>query len=138
MTAYKGKSAVIARPVGELYSRFSDMSALEEAIRNRQETKEHVAEMKFDSDSLTIKTSQMGEIRFEIVERIEPSKIVFRAVNSPLPLGMTINLKAVGDAATEVSTSIDVELPMMVRALVGPKLQHVADQFGNMMAQMGK
>ena len=138
MATYKGKSAVIERPIGDLYGRFSDMSALEEAVKARPEAQEHMAEMKFDADSLTIVTPQVGEIRFEIVERVEPSRIVFKATSSPLPLGMTINLKAVDETVTEVSTSIDIELPVMVRALVGPKLQHVADQFGDMMAKMGK
>lgn len=138
MTTYKGKPAVIARPIGELYGRFSDMSALEQAVKSRPEAQDHVAGMKFDADSLTIVTSQVGEIRFEIVERVEPSKIAFKATDSPLPLGMTINLRAIDDTTTEVSTAIDIELPMMVRALVGPKLQQVADQFGNMMSGMGK
>lgn len=138
MTTYKGKSAVIARPVGELYGRFSNMSALEDALKNGQNSDLRPGDIKFDEDSLTIVNQQVGEIKFKIVERVEPEKIVFSAENSPLPIGMTIHLKSIDDMSTEVSTSIDIEIPVVMKALIGSKLQQVADKFGSMMAQMGK
>lgn len=138
MATYKGKPAVIERPVDELYNRFSDMSALEEALKNRGGDQAQMGEVKFDKDSLSIVNPQVGEIRFEITDRVAPNKVAFTAVNSPLPIGMTINLKALSENTTEVSTEINLELPAVMRAFVGPKLQKVADKFGEMMTQMGK
>lgn len=138
MATYKGKPVVIARPVDALYNRFSDMSALEEAIRNNAGDSSQMGEVKIDSNSLSIVNPQVGEIKFEITERVEPEKVVFTAVNSPLPIAMSINLKAVDESSTEVSTNIDLEIPAVMRAFVGPKLQKVADKFGEMMSQMGK
>lgn len=138
MATYKGKPAVIERPVDELYNRFSDMSALEEALKNRGGDQAQMGEVKFDKDSLSIVNPQVGEIRFEITDRVAPNKVAFTAVNSPLPIGMTINLKALSENTTEVLTEINLELPAVMRAFVGPKLQKVADKFGEMMTQMGK
>ena len=139
MATYKGKSAVIARPIGELYGRFSDMSALEDTIRNNAGNKtEQMGDIKFDHDTLTIVNPQVGEIKFRVVERVEPVKVAFAAENSPLPIGMTINLKEVDPSTTEVSTELDLEIPAVMRAFIGPKLQKVADKFGEMMTQMGK
>ena len=97
-----------------------------------------MGEVKIDKDSLSIINPQVGEIRFEITDRVAPNKVAFTAVNSPLPIGMTINLRALSENTTEVSTEINLELPAVMRAFVGPKLQKVADKFGEMMTQMGK
>lgn len=137
MSTYKGKPAVIDRPIGDVYARFSDLSAMEEVVKNRAGDLAEKAEIKFEADSLTIVNNQVGEIRFEVTERVEPSKVVFKAANSPLPIVMAINLASVGETSTEVSTTIDVEIPVMLKAFIGPKLQQVADQFGTMMAGMG-
>ena len=137
MATYKGKPAVIDRPIGDVYARFSDLSAMEEVVKNRAGDLAEKAEIKFEADSLTIVNNQVGEIRFEVTERVEPSKVVCKAANSPLPIVMAINLAPVGETSTEVSTTIDVEIPVMLKAFIGPKLQHVADQFGTMMAGMG-
>lgn len=137
MSTYKGKPAVIDRPIGDVYARFSDLSAMEEVVKNRAGDLAEKAEIKFEADSLTIVNNQVGEIRFEVTERVEPLKVVFKAANSPLPIVMAINLAPVGETSTEVSTTIDVEIPVMLKAFIGPKLQQVADQFGTMMAGMG-
>lgn len=137
MAKYKGKSAVIYRPIASVYERFSDLSVLEEVLRDRPDASQ-MAEIKFDDNSLTIVNNQVGEIRFDVTERVEPTKIVFTAANSPLPIVMTINMLAITENSTEVSTEIDVEIPVMLKAFIGPKLQQVADQFGVMMAGMGR
>ena len=137
MATYKGKPAVVNRPIGEVYGRFSDLSAMEEVVKNRASDLAEKAEIKFEADSLTIVNNQVGEIRFEVTERVESTKVVFKAANSPLPIVMAINLAPIDENTTEVSTSIDVEIPVMLKAFIGPKLQQVADQFGTMMAGMG-
>lgn len=139
MATYKGKPAVIARPINELYGRFSDMSSLEETLRNSAgDRAAQMGDVRFDHDTLTITNAQVGEIRFRVVERVEPVKVAFAAENSPLPIGMTINLKEVDPSTTEVSTELELEIPAVMRAFIGPKLQKVADKFGDMMTQMGK
>ena len=137
MAIYKGKPAVINRPIGDVFARFSDLSAMEEVVKDRAGDLGQKAEIKFEADSLTIVNNQVGEIRFEVTERVEPTKVVFKAANSPLPIVMAINLASIDEASTEVYTSIDVEIPVMLKAFIGPKLQQVADQFGTMMAGMG-
>ncbi|MCM1450283.1 MAG: hypothetical protein NC082_08060 [Clostridiales bacterium] len=138
MSKYTGKPAVIDRPIDDLYNRFANLSALEDVLKNGNNKAGEVGEIKFDDNSITIVNPQVGEIRFEIVERVQPTRIVFKASKSPLPLGMTINLKSITESTTEVATVLDIELPMMVRTIVGPKLQQVADKFGETMAQLGK
>ncbi len=49
---------------------------------------------------------------------------------------MDLELTPKGDDATEAVTKINVELPMMLRPLVGPKLQDAAEQFSKLLGQL--
>lgn len=136
MSTYKGKATVVNRPIGDIYNRFSDLTVLRDSLENSGKLKTPDAQIKLSEDTLSVVNPQLGEIKFKIVERIEPTRVVFQALNFPMPLGMTINLQPVGDDATEVSTSIDIELPAMVKMMLGSKIQEVADNFGKLMGGM--
>ena len=58
------------------------------------------------------------------------------AVGSPIPLSMIIDITAVDEQSANVSTAIDVEIPAMLRPLIGGKMQEAADKFGEMISQL--
>lgn len=139
MTTYKGKPAVVDTPADQLFSRFSDLSNLQAALNNLPaEELAKVGELRFDRDSLTMVTPQVGEIKFQVIERQAPGKVVFSAVGSPLPITMAINFKPLSDASTEVVTAIELDIPAVMKPFVGPKLQQAADRFGELMGTLGR
>lgn len=137
MSKYSSKAITVAKPVGELYSHISHMSALQQRLEQLPaEQLAMVGEVKFTDDSVTINAPQVGEIRFDVVERVEPSHIMFRAANMPVAMSLAVDLKAVSDDSTEVTSTIDVEIPAMLRPLVGGKMQEAADRFTDLIAQL--
>ena len=94
--------------------------------------------MKFGEDSIIINTPNVGEIAFTIIERKEPSLVKLGAANSPVPFDITVNLTPESADTTEAQTEINVEIPAMLKPLVGGKLQEAANQFGNMLSTMFK
>ena len=113
------------------------MSALQQRLEQLpQEQLAMIGEVKFTDDSVTINAPQVGEIRFDIVDRQEPSRIVFGAANMPVPMSLAVELESVADDRTEVTSTIDVEIPVMLRPLVGGKMQEAADRFTDLIAQL--
>lgn len=139
MAIYSSKPAVINRPIQEIFDRFSDLSNLQgQLMKLPEEQLARVGDVKFDTDSIAINTPQVGEVKFQVTERVAPGKIVFGSPSSPIPLKMILTLKPVTDDSTEVVTAIDVEIPMMLRPLIGGKLQEAADQFSTLMSQLSR
>ncbi len=139
MSTYKSKPVTVNRPAGQLFDRFSDLSFLQERMHELPaEELARVGEVKFDSDSLTIVTPQMGEIKFSVLERVAPNKIVFGAAGSPIPITMTVTFTPLGEEQTEVVSAIDIEIPAMLRPFIGPKLQQASDKFGELISQLSK
>lgn len=139
MSTYSGTPVVVAKPAAEVFGRFRDLSFFEEKLRSLPaEQLSKIGDVNFTSDSITINTPQMGAMTFEVVERVEPVKVVFGAKGAPVPINMTINFKELAPDSTEVTPSIDVELPAMLRPFVGPKLQEAANKFGQMITNLAQ
>lgn len=135
MATYKSKPARVNRSARDLYDRFSDMSRLQSSLEELpQEQRAQIGDVEFTSDSLKISTPQVGDISFVIKERVEPSKIVFGTESSPVPLTMEVNFTPAGEETADVETRIDVEIPAIVRPIIGPQLQKAADKFGELIA----
>lgn len=139
MSRYESKPVTVDKPVDEMFNRFSDLTFFEKQLEQLPEDKRaQLGEVHFAADSIAIVTPQVGELKFEVIERHAPDKIVFGSPSSPVPLTMSVNFKAVTESSTEVSTVIDVEIPAMLRPFVGPKLQQAADKFGEMISNLSR
>ncbi len=137
MAVYKSKPVTVGRPATELYERLSDLSR-PEGSRDKlpAEPRQQSGNVQFSADSIRIQTPQVGEIAFKIIEKIEPEKVVFGTESSPVPLTMTLVVAPISDSASTVAAEINVEIPAMLRPLVGPQLQKAADQLGNLIGTL--
>lgn len=139
MSTYTSTPAVVNKPISEMYARFNDLRFFEEQLAQLPEDRRAaLGEVHFDADSITIVTPQVGNLTFAVVERIEPTKVVFGSPSSPVPLSLSVNFKEVNPDSTEITAVMDVEIPAMLRPFVGPKLQQAADQFGQMITNLAK
>jgi uncharacterized membrane protein len=137
MSRYESKTVTVEKPIDDMFNRFSDLSLFEKRIQELPDDKRaQLGDVRFSTDAISIVTPQVGELKFQIVERCYPDKIVFGSPGAPINLKMSVNFAAAGDSATNVTTVIDVDIPAMLRPFVGPKLQQAADKFGEMISNL--
>ncbi len=137
MSTYASKPALIPRPAHDIYDRFNDLTVLETQLNNLpQEQRDKIGDVRFTPDSIEINTPQVGKIEFKVVDRQPYNKITFGTPSSPIPRPIDLARPPKRDAATAAVTKINVELPMMLRPLVGPKLQDAAEQFSKLLGQL--
>lgn len=136
MAQYKSKAVTVNRPAEYIAEKFADLSAFGGAIDAMpQAERERIGDVSFDKDCITIDTKQVGTIKFQVVERT-PNRIVMTAVGSPVPLELIVNLSSKDAEQTEIVTEIDVEIPAMLRPMIGGAMQKAVDQFGDLMARL--
>lgn len=136
MATYTSKPAVVGRPADTIAANFADFRALEERLGQMPaEERQKVGDVKFEQDAIVITTPQVGAITLRAVERT-PRKVVMKAENSPVPMSITVDIEPIDADSCEVTGKMDVEIPAMLRPLVGPALQKAVDQFGNLFASL--
>lgn len=133
MAKYSSKPAIVGQPIDEIYNKVSNFSSLGDRISQLPpEARQRLGQVTFGDDKMTINAPAVGELTFAVAERVAPTLLRLTAENSPLPFNIVMHFTPKDENTTEVRTDLDVEIPAMLRPLVGSKLQEAADRFGDM------
>ena len=140
METYKSDKVIIDHSIDVVYSKLSDPRVFKEHIdknldRLPEEAREHLQSVKFEDDGISV-DSPMGPLKLSVSESVAPSMVKYTAPSSPVPFGLTINLQAIDDTHTESITEINIELPFMLKAMVGSKLTDGAKKLGELIAKL--
>ena len=138
MAKYTGKPFRVNMANTALFERVSNLSDLQSRMDTLPEdVRAKMGTINFpDADTLAFTAPGVGEMKFRIVERTAPSRVKFIADTGMVPINVFIDLAEAAADATDVTATIEAEIPMMLRPLVGPKLQEAADKFGEMFGQL--
>ncbi len=136
MSSYSSKPAVVKLTPAELDARFADFSAMQRKLDELPaEQRAQIGNVEFTPDSIVLNTPQVGEIILRAAER-KSGYVSLQAEKSPVPMSINISYTAVGDDSSEIIGEMVVDIPAMLRPLVGPTLQKAVDQFGSLFAAM--
>ena len=89
----------------------------------------------YEDDGISVE-SPMGMLKLSVCESVAPTMVKYTAQSSPVPFGLTINLSPIDEHHTQSITELNIELPMMLRAMVGSKLSDGAKKLGEMIAKL--
>lgn len=140
MENYKGESIIIDHNIDVIYSKLSDPRIFKQHLEQNidrlpDEAREQLEKVKFEDDGISVE-SPMGTLKLSVSESVAPTMVKYTAQSSAVPFGLTINLEAVDDNHTRSITELNIELPMMLRAMVGSKLSDGAKKLGEMIAKL--
>lgn len=130
MQEYISKQQQILRPAEQIYAainRFDNLTpALADRVEEWQADEEHCS---FKAKGFTVK------LRME--ERVEPKhvKIVGDEGGVPVDFALWIQLHKVSDADTRLRIILHAELNMMMKMMIGGKLQGAVDQIAEGIAK---
>lgn len=138
MSKFTGKPHRVNRPRTEIFDQLSNLSKISERLDTLPEDlRQRLGTVNFpDNETMAFTAPGVGEMKFRIVERNEPDSVKFLAETGVVPINVTLDLAEADADATDVTATIEAEIPMMLRPLVGGKLQEAADQFGKMFGQL--
>ena len=140
METYKSNKVVIDHNIELIYSKLSNPSMFKEQMEKNMdripdEARQHLDNLKFEDDGISI-NSPMGAVKLSVSESVEPNLVKYVAESSPVPFGLTVNLEAIDEEHTAAIAEINIELPMMLRAMVGGKLSEGAKKMGEVLAKL--
>lgn len=140
MENYKSEKNTIDYNIELIYNKLSDPRIFKAHIDQNidklpDEAREQLDKIKFEDDGISVE-SPMGNLKLSVCESIAPTMVKYTALSSPVPFGLTINLEAIDDEHTQSVTELNIELPMMLRAMVGSKLKDGAKKIGEMIASL--
>ena len=136
MSTFTSKPTTVNLSPEELDAKFADFSVMEEKLKDlTDEQREKLGNVQFTNDSIVINTPQVGAITLRAVER-KPGLVRMQAEQSPVPMGINISYVPAGEGKSDVTGEMDVDIPAMLKPLIGPTMQKAVDQFGSLFASL--
>ena len=139
MALYSGKEVTLPRPISEIYEKVSDLSQYKSLVDQLPENmRGHLQGLEFVGDTVKMNVPAIGALTFRIDERKAPSHVGMKAEGAPVPLRLSLDLAQAGENSTTVTPKIDIDIPAMLRPMVGGNLQEAADKFGEVFTGLFK
>lgn len=138
MSIYSGKPVTIARPIGDIYPRVSDIAQYREIVESLPESqRQRLQGIVFENDTVKMDAPGVGALVFKVTERIPSTHVGLEAIGSPIPLKLSLDLAEANDgAATTLTPRIDIQIPAMLKPFIGNKIQEAADKFGEVFTSL--
>lgn len=124
---YESKQQTVTRSAEDIFSvvsRFSNFTPI---------LKDKVEDWSADDDTCSFKV-QGFSMTLKIEERQSPELIKIVATASPVPFSFWLQLKQVDPLDTRMRVVLEVELNMMLKMMVGSKLQGAVDKIAEQIA----
>ncbi len=130
MQEYISKQQQILRPAEQIFAVISRFDNLTPAVADR------VEEWQADEEYCSFKAKGFA-VKLRMDERVEPKhvKIVGDQGGVPVDFAFWIQLHKVSDVDTRLRLVLHVELNMMMKMMVGSKLQDAVDRIAEGIAQ---
>lgn len=130
MKEYISKQHQILRPAEQIYALISRFDNLTPALADR------VEEWQATEDRCSFKAKGFT-VKLRMEERVEPKhiKIVGDEGGVPLDFAFWIQLHKVSDTDTRMRLVLHIELNMMMKMMIGSKLQGAIDQIAEGIAK---
>lgn len=150
MAKYESQIKQVPYTQSAVYAKISDLTNLA-VIKERfddpnvqaqmpadkiEEIRGAVQQMEFTSDTVTAPAGPIGTVSLQIVDR-EPEKCVkFSSTNSPVGFKLWIQVLPISETASKMKVTIDADLNIFMKQMVGPHLQKGVNKFADMLAMI--
>ena len=139
MATYSSSTITLPASAENVFEKLSNLENLRTLLNKvpadqvPEDKREVFNNLKITSDSITVPGAPMGELTFRVTERVKPTLIRLSGEGSPVPLGLSMHLEPDGDNSCKAKVDINIEIPAMLKPMIGGHIQKMADQFGQVL-----
>lgn len=136
MDSFKSDAVVIGTPIEKIYATLSNPAALknlEKLGTMPDDVKAKIQDVSFTEDGISFKVDPVGSVTLQVVERNEPTLIVYSATSFPIPFKAVINLEKVNESSASAVAELQMELNMFIRPMVEKPLTEGVKRFGDLL-----
>ena len=139
MSVYKSSEVNLPASANEIFAKISNMDNLKNLI-NRipadkipDEQRKAFESIDITDDSITFPAGPVGSMTFKMSEKIEPTLVKLTGEGSPVPLSIAMHVIPESTSSSKGFVEIDIEIPALLKPMIGGQIQKMADQFGDML-----
>lgn len=142
MAVYSSGKVTLNSPVTSVYDKLSNLENLKgmldkvPADRIPEDKRQMFENIKITSDTIEVPGGPMGNLLFRVIERKAPSLIKLRGEGIPIEMSLILHLAQETPDTTSANVDIDINIPAMLKPMIGGQIQKIANQFGDVLGSI--
>lgn len=139
MAKYNSKKTVLSASAKAVFDKLSNLENLQDLLNKvpadkvPEDKRAMFENIKISPDNIEIPGGPMGSLLFRVVEKVEPSLIKLQGEGIPISMFLALHVTPLTDTTSEASVELDIDIPAMLRPMIGGQIQKIADQFGDVL-----
>ena len=134
MVKYESSIKQVPYAQQAVYEMLSDLNNIDR-VRDRL-PEDKLQNITFDRDSVSVAVPPIGEIALHVCDREEPKCVKFEAAQSPIPFNLWVQMLPVTEMSSKMKVTLQADIPLMLKAMVGSRLQEGVEQMAEMLAMI--
>lgn len=139
MTSIKSEKTQISASAENVYNKLSNLENLKALLdkipqdKIPEDKREMMKKLEITNDSITIPGGPAGNIKLRMADRMPYSLISMQGENTPIPLGMQMEIDSTSADTCDVQVAINMNIPAMLKPMISGPVKKVVDQFANVL-----
>lgn len=139
MAVYKSSEVTIAASAQVVFDKLSNLNNLKELITKipqdqiPEDKRKAFEDITITEDSISFPAGPVGALTFKVTQKTSPTLIKLEGIGSPVPLNLALHLIEENENSSRGYVEIDIEIPALLKPMIGGQIQKMADQFAEML-----
>lgn len=139
MATYSSDKVTLNASAQSVFDKLSNLENLRgmldkvPADRIPEDKRQMFENIRITPDTIEVPGGPMGSLTFRVTERKSPSLIKLQGEGIPMAMSLALHVTPKTDASCDAKVDLDIDIPMMLRPMIGGQIQKIADQFGDVL-----
>ena len=142
MTTYSSGKVTLNASANSVFDKLSNLENLKgmldkvPADRIPEDKRQMFENIQITPDTIEVPGGPMGNLVFRVVEKTAPSLIKLKGEGIPLEMYLALHVEPLTDSSSSAQVDVDIDVPAMLKPLVGGQIQKIANQFGDVLGSI--
>ncbi len=132
MITIKSSPQTVEANAGKIFETLSDFRNLEKV---KSKISHNVNDLEIDADTLRVSVAPLGTVVVRVKECEPFKRIRYVSEKSIVSFELQINLEPVSEEKTDLQLQLDAEVPMMIKMMLGNKLDGFVEKFAEQLSK---
>ncbi|MCH5232486.1 MAG: hypothetical protein J1E78_02525 [Muribaculaceae bacterium] len=139
MTTYSSPEVTLKADASTVFSKISNLENLRTMLdkvspdKIPADKRQMFDNIKITADSIEVPGGPMGSLIFRVVEKRPPELIKLNGEGIPIAMSLAMHVKPEGETESKARVDIEIDIPVMLKPMVGGQIQKMANQFGEVL-----
>lgn len=139
MTTYSSGKVNFPASAEAVYDKLSNLENLKSLLdkvpadKVPEDKRQMFENLKITPNSIEVPGGPMGNLVFRVTEKVAPTLIKLTGEGIPIALSLDMHIEPVSENSSSAKVDINIDIPAMLKPMVGGQIQKMANQFGEVL-----